>query len=339
MKQQYTSLEAVFHNSLLLHFNSLEFQIEGQDCSLKYLSEYPKFEPKLSLALEMLQQPILIDCFDTSFLALHPDTSSLDNFTELPKQLQEALAEYIFENSLHAFSKVLDIPLTFLQTSEYNEQSTFYQFAFMLTFQEKQVPLLFHIPTPCLEYLLPYLRKLPPKKTDISHVHLSYAIEIGEVDLKLAELQNLEKNDIIIPDTFLLKENDQHAILHLLENNENLPSYFCSLEKNKLTLEKILNITQDSTMQENTVNNEENQEIVEKAPLNLDEITIKVSFELERREMPLTELQNLQIGTNILLESDIDSPVTLVVGNKAFAKARIVSIDDAYAVQLTQLLK
>ncbi len=362
MKHNYTTIEAVFHNSLILHLEKLEFTIANTACSLSYLPDCPSFSPALSLNFNFLQENNKADFFDLSFLSLHKDTSALDNFEELPSNLKQAIAEFVFEDILSALSKQLEMPITFLSSAEpVDESNLLYPFSFNFTFLDKSCPITLYLTSKSLEACLPSLKKLPKKKQDLSTIALACTVQIGSVDLSLSALQNLEAGDVILPDTltYTTKEsNDNVAVFTALGMSEynNFPQFLCTIENSMLTLKQIYSPIEEKNMsEENQIQSEiqenipqeeaENSSSEEKKKeqsaiqeSNFSDIKVKLVFELERRMMSISELQNLHVGTNILLESDKNSPITLMLSDTAFAKARFVDIDGQYGLQLTEIL-
>ncbi len=366
MKKNYSTVEAIFHNSLIKHLPSLDLKINDTACSLRYLPDSPVFKPAISLKIGLLQEFAMIDFSDLSFLSLHEDTKKVKNYEILPEELQQALSQYIFEDLLKNFSKILKTPVTFLANNESEskqiQSNELYAFSFLFTIKSKEIPLVFHLSQTCMEQLIPLLTLLPSLKTDFSQALIPCTIEVGSTELTLGELKDLGKGDVLLVDKLSHLGEEKSALFYPLSNNEynQLPSFYCTLDKNTLIFSQTYRLTQDISMSEDIVDQEaqvqenvqEDQEQVvqdtqaptqsqasaPQEPVNFSDMKVKVSFELERRVMTIAELENLVIGSNILLDSDPKQPVTLLVSDTAFAKARVVEIEGRYGLQLTEIL-
>ncbi len=346
MKQTYTALEAALQNCLRLHLDSLNFMVGNTLCSLRYLGEYPSFEPKFSLKLDIVQQPVLIECFDTTFLSLHPETKDLQDIDCLPKELKQALAQFLFETPLQQFSQITNMPMSFLRESQEIPMEKALTYAFMFSFDNKEIPLIIRITEDCAHMFIQKLKSLPSKKTDLSHIPMSCATIVGSMEISLKDLQGLELGDVLIPDTLNHLSHERSALFQVVgvDIYNDLPSFICQLNGNELqllqpySLKQEINMSQEQEFASEQAPTGAPHEASEPKTPKFDEIKVKLSFELERRMMTLGELQDLQVGTNILLDVDTLSPVTLCVSDTPFAKARIVEIDGKHAVQLTELL-
>ncbi len=361
MKKKYSTIEAVLHNSLIKHLKSLEFKINNTICSLHYLPESPTFKSLISLKLELLNKIAIVDFSHLSFLSLHADTKDIKNYKALPQELQQALAQYIFEDLLKNFSQLLNTPISFLPTSNDEDlqgiKKSLYPFSFTFSVDSLQIPVVFYLPKECIEQILPLLTKLPAEKSNFSNTILPCSIEVGSTELSLEELRDLEEGDVLLVDSLSHLSEEKTALFFPIGVNafNNLPAFICTLEKSTLTFTQTYRLTQEISMSEEVTNqNQENiteineQEspptiaetaaVEQKAPAHFNDIKVRVSFELERRNMTIEELENLSVGTNMLLESDPEQPVTLVISDTAFAKARIIEIEGRYGLQLTEIL-
>ncbi len=102
-----------------------------------------------------------------------------------------------------------------------------------------------------------------------------------------------------------------------------------------MSIEENSQMANDIQAEENSAPIQENigmtQDELQNVPLNL-------TFELERRTMTLGEVEELHVGTNIMLSTDPLSPVTINISDIPYAKARIVEIDKGYGLQITEIL-
>lgn len=76
----------------------------------------------------------------------------------------------------------------------------------------------------------------------------------------------------------------------------------------------------------------------ETAMSTAEELPVKLTFELENRTITVGELKSLAPGYTFTLTADASSPVTVLANGKPVAKARLVDVNGAIGVQLTETL-
>ena len=69
-----------------------------------------------------------------------------------------------------------------------------------------------------------------------------------------------------------------------------------------------------------------------------EELPVKLTFELENRTITVGELKSLAPGYTFTLTADASAPVTVLANGKPVAKARLVDVNGAIGVQLTETL-
>ena len=70
----------------------------------------------------------------------------------------------------------------------------------------------------------------------------------------------------------------------------------------------------------------------------LNEIDIRLSFELDRRIITVGDLESLTPGYTFTLNCDVMSPVTIRANGKAIARGRLVDLDGTLGVQIAETL-
>lgn len=74
---------------------------------------------------------------------------------------------------------------------------------------------------------------------------------------------------------------------------------------------------------------------------NLDlllDVSIPISVEVGRAEMPLAQILNLVPGSVVALDKRAEEPVDLRVNGKLLARGEVVLVDDAYGLRVTQII-
>jgi flagellar motor switch protein FliN/FliY len=68
-------------------------------------------------------------------------------------------------------------------------------------------------------------------------------------------------------------------------------------------------------------------------------VPMRVSAELGAREMLVSEVLKLGIGTVIELNRPAGTPIDLLVNNQLVARGDVVAVDDKFGVRITELLQ
>ena len=68
-----------------------------------------------------------------------------------------------------------------------------------------------------------------------------------------------------------------------------------------------------------------------------DAVEVKLTFELEERTLTLAELKTIGTGHVFTLTSDRQAPVTVTANGRPVAKGRLVDVNGAVGVQITEL--
>lgn len=160
---------------------------------------------------------------------------------------------------------------------------------------------------------------------DFDPKQLSYAVTedllveavlgIGEITLALNEIKTLEKGDILIPDAWFFSQNQG------MLNVQPFSFRFAFEEDHIVLLEK-------GVMRVDDVTKEEMDDI--------EDLEIKVTFEVERRMMPVKEIRTLVKDTVIPIGTTPEQGVVvdIVAGGKILGKGKIVSLGETLGIRI-----
>jgi flagellar motor switch protein FliN/FliY len=79
----------------------------------------------------------------------------------------------------------------------------------------------------------------------------------------------------------------------------------------------------------------------EGGPIGLDsvlEVPVRVTVEIGRTRMPLSELVELGPGSLITLDREAHEPADILVNGKIVARGEVVTVDGTYGVRITRVL-
>lgn len=68
-------------------------------------------------------------------------------------------------------------------------------------------------------------------------------------------------------------------------------------------------------------------------------VPMRVSAELGAREMLVSEVLKLGIGTVVELNRPAGAPIDLLVNNQLVARGDVVAVDDKFGVRITELIQ
>jgi flagellar motor switch protein FliN len=75
-------------------------------------------------------------------------------------------------------------------------------------------------------------------------------------------------------------------------------------------------------------------------PIGLDgvlNVPVKITVQVGRTQMTLAQLVELGPGSLVVLDRDSHEPADIIVNGKLVARGEVVTIDDKYAVRITEV--
>lgn len=158
----------------------------------------------------------------------------------------------------------------------------------------------------------------PLSMNDLAQLPLPVHFCVGWTDLALDALTNLKKNDVILLDECWLGDEDDIAVR--IGNSGGIRG---SLNGTSITLTQGLE----------AIMNDEEQEDMEDEKL-LDDINIRVSFDLGERSLTLAELRLLGPGHVFELGRDLRRSVTIRANGKAIGEGELVDVEGQTGVSV-----
>ncbi len=72
---------------------------------------------------------------------------------------------------------------------------------------------------------------------------------------------------------------------------------------------------------------------------HLLDVPVRVTVEVGRRRLPLSELAELAPGSLVVLDREAHEPADILVNGKIVAHGEVVTVDGAYGVRVTRVLR
>lgn len=288
--------------------------------------------------------------------------------------LSEELILALFEKRLlESYHQVCDVPLH-LKKMENTEQTP--EDCYLLRWQPDHsilrgqlciphqiAPALISELSEVCHTLLSYQDQLSFTKFD--KISLPLRLTLGEMSVSLSELRDLQIQDLLFFEKSYF--NNQTLVLHLsdtlgftakLENDTctvitSLESYRAPMDNNDLDIDddfkKFLeDIPETSDTEENlSYEDDEDEETYEKdasttqeeapQPATLEEINIRLTFDVGHIEIPLGEIAHLSPGYTFNLGRSIHKSVTIRANGTPIGKGELVDIEGTIGVSIVEL--
>ena len=247
------------------------------------------------------------------------------NIQKIPKELRIELIETIFEPVISFFEQKLDEEikierLIFNKASRANAYSARFQLL-----ENKKIITATLVSNPKLAKLfLSRLGKLPriPNVEWLKHkTHVHY--EITSVFLSISEIKQLSLSDVIfIEDTNYF----QNQIL-LLRLPSGVRFEVKQTSDNTLEFQSGEKIMPEST----------NNKMKEPSIININEMPVRLSFDLGEQSLTFKEVANLQPGYILNMKRPFTNIIKIRSQNQLIGKGEIVDIEGRVGVRITQL--
>jgi len=286
-----------------------------------------------SFELEAGGYPWRLDFAHVDFLAAHPALAEAD-FARLPVGLRAALVEQVLQDLLEKLENALGASVTARETVPPPRQWLTPTLAFALRFaaegQSWQVPLRLTVGAREGAAWLAQrtLAALPQARLSPTRGEwpLSARVLAGGMSLTLDALRALSPGDVLLPPAYPAANGD--LILALGENF----GFRLRVADGVATVgEAIHDFYRETDMGETNPS-------ADGATLDASALRVEIRFELERKLLPLAEVETLTPGKTFALGVDPLAPVTLTLNGQPLASARLVDLGGTLGVQVERLL-
>ncbi len=328
---------ALLFNSLCIRQSPWEIPSGSAVCSAEILPVPADFTADCSAEFTAGGIPCTLELSGTGFLNFHialspADASPVPGFDEssFPVEVREAIFHSMLSAALRRMeqSSGIHAALTSVRIGRHPAQTGAQAIGFMLTFTDGSAsPLVIfaRITFPeedRIPELAAMLRGMPVRRNGflsapLKGAHVELGFEAGCVRLPPDDASALEPGDVLVPETWSYPKTLKAVLWH--GTGRRLAGE-CSCGENEATLTTPL--TEDTIME-----NAEHKEL-----------ELLLSFELERRPITISDLEEITPGHAFPLSCGMDSPVTIRANGKAIAQGRVVDISGTLGVQIMQKL-
>ncbi len=300
------------------------------ELALRLVTTPPAFSPAVLLDLEVngVNWQVSLDTEDC--LKLHPffqDAAAAGvEPSELPLELREALAETLVRPVLASLAKAIVTSVTFSNVTFAARPVTPAAAGFQLTGELPDgTPLILNAGLHPAQHgaaeelsslLAPLARHDRGFLADlIGNVPVTLSFDGADLTLTKEEATALVEGDVLLPDQWLPRE--ESLIIRLLSAGTALEAQASLSGREATLLAPLAPMENPDAMSEN------------------ESINVRLTFQLEERTLTVADLQNLQPGYVFTLTADPAAPVTVLANGRPVAHGRLVDVNGAVGVQLT----
>lgn len=348
-------LQARFLNALCTRRLPASINLHGADCALSPDPWQAPFTPACALNVTVDGAMWRLEFASSAVLRLHPAGALVGDDAALPEELRLALLELALGPVFASLGQFLDFsgPLT-AATEQASDNAVFVcAVPLLLNLPEENVPVRIQAPDrQAAGAVLDRLQGLPLLRRPVDELRLAVALEAGEARLTRRELRELKFEDIILPAAYPALQGELTLRLGsgagircaLKDGLAEILDIMPTLPLEDVTMTETL---PDEVPQETALPEDPAPETAAPAapaapaaqaePLDLDNMEITVTFELERRLMSIAEIAALTPGYTFPLAVDPAAPVTLRAGGQAIGTGRLVDLNGTLGVQVTAI--
>lgn len=365
MFEKISPYTAKYGNVLFAYERLCDFSFANKKATLFPLVDKKLGELAVIFAIKVENSLWHIGFENSDWLLFHhaiKEKQSLKNIYKdfLPLELQQVLAENIITPLLEQLEEKVHSQIilekSYLYTINKKELSSSY-ISCLLQVQDEETSyetvVYFFIPEEVgsIQFLEKIQKILPniEKNTFViknESIMLPLSFCVGETELSLAEIKNLEQGDLILFDTYYLKDTFIKIYPHYwqLEKtnafnfNEN-QHILCTLKENLIYVKEWVKTKHKGFSMEQNDNKEDikdNETSSLSSAMGLSSMGLSIHFELEQRMISLQELQAIKPGYTFALNVDLLAPVNLVVQGNTIGKGKIVDINGVLGVQVIE---
>jgi type III secretion protein Q len=177
--------------------------------------------------------------------------------------------------------------------------------------------------------LCPLLELLPAQETALPDLPVTLEVRLGSAILAVGEIDDLEAGDVIMPHTPPLIAGKAEIVLA-----ERWVAA-ADLAGRSVTLTAALKDSKEQAMENDTSVSPPGTANIEDG--TLDELPVKLNFEIGRCEIALSELRTIGVGHVFELGRDPEQSVDIVVAGRRIGWGQLVRIGDRLGVRVLRL--
>lgn len=351
-------LSAQVYNTASMCIRPWQFMLQDQLCTLDLLFLHGSFNSVYTVIIHCGEGRWVIEFGKVPPLSLYPSFKDKPEVLCVPEEVKLAVFELLISPFLHQFENMMGIPVELVSSTLSPLSRDNFSVACSIPLvlhvegNENEIPFLVKIEKENdATLLLSQLQEFPLAYSDFGSLPISVGIEVGYTQLSTQQLQQIEKDDILVPDQFFIQEQRiQLRFSRFLAN--------CTIQGGMATIMDVNDVgypedqgnggeqfvenhteAPNSRGQQQTARaNSGRQSGQQSSGIDVSGLDLPVVFELERQFMTVQNIGLLAPGYTFALSVDIQAPVTLRVNGKAIGVGRLVDLNGSLGVQVVQVM-
>lgn len=247
------------------------------------------------------------------------------NVKKIPKSLQTELIETVFEPVINFFEQQLNQEIK-IQQLLFNTafKSNQYSVKFQILENNKIITAILVSNTKLAPIFLKRIGILPrlPNAAWLEHKTIVH-IEVASIFLSINDIKQLTLSDILFVEESIYFQN--HTLFLRLSSGER----FKAKQTSGTTLEFL---SGEKIMPESS-----NDQMKEKPIVNINDMPIRLSFDLGEESLTFKEVTNLRPGYILNLKKPFTNVIKIRSQNQLIGQGEIIDIDGKVGVRITQL--
>lgn len=342
------------YNIALTCIRPWQFMLQDQLCILELLFLPTPFSSAYTVVIHCGEGKWVIEFGKVPPLTLHPAFKGKPEVLCVPEEVKLAVFELLASPFLHQFENMMGMPVELVSSTLSPDRDNFsvacsIPLVLHVEGNENNIPFLVKIEKENdALLLLSRLQEFPVAYRDVPSLPVSVSIEVGYTRLKTQQLQEIEKDDILIPDQlFIQEERIQIRFSGFLANCKIQGGMATVMDVNNVGYpegqgsggEQIVENHPDGHGRQNTARTSASRQTSQQSSnVDVSGLELPVVFELERQFMTVQNIGLLAPGYTFILSVDIQAPVTLRVNGKAIGIGRLVELNGSLGVQVVQVM-
>ncbi len=261
---------------------------------------------------------------------------------EIPKSIHNAVVETFIEDLLKTLEEHTDLSVELKELSESKILHDGYDIAipFHITDNnnEKIIIGTGYLDTDSCELLGKLLHQGNIGKTEsdyFSSIPIHFSVITGMTTINANQINNLEPNDIVLMDSYYPLE--EKKVLVVLSNN----MMWANIDNNTVTItgKKETEMTEEELeVMENSDDVDVTKDMEENSIIDAEDIELTLLFEVGRKKILLSQLQDIKPGYTFELDTSVDKNVIIRVNGKKIGYGELVQINDRIGVRILELV-
>ena len=323
-------------NRVFKRSKSIKFDLEEDEYTLKFVP-FTQYQIKPKKICVKIDKRFLIHLnVDMEFIRkILNDYPEMGNLQQMPPGLRDIAIEIAAERLLDRYDRHFNCQSSIISLSDTRWSDNMrYNLAFKIVRKKDRTKFYGSLKTNQhgIDWLVDRLDQLPKTASQkANHIPLNIAFEIGWTTLSIKDLRHIEPYDIIIIDSdFSL--NDPKIIIRLSP----LVSFLGRIDSaGRIKIEKTLLENMEEKMKEVSAVDKSGHK--DKLDKQIDDIPVKLVFQLGETRMKFGELSNLQPGYIFDMGADLKKPVTIKANGMPVGTGELVQIGDKVGVRIFEL--